>query len=218
MGKTGKTILIVLLIVLALIVGTFLLVGALWSGVLNFMLPKEIATYHSPDGEYSLVFEQMGDPAWPFGPTDVRLTLKNNNGKIIERVSTQLNDDGTNASENNIASISWNSDEVVVVLRASEMKDKEVSIAYNSRNNLPKIINGEGLSKDKADAIISVEQGYYNSHLPLFATKIELIENTEDYLLYRVYYFPFGNIERSYTREPDGNWIFNLERPLFGIS
>lgn len=73
----------------------------------------------------------MGDPAWPFGPTDVRLTLKNNNGKIIECVSTQLNDDGTNASENNIASISWNSDEVVVVLRASEMKDKEVSIAYN---------------------------------------------------------------------------------------
>ena len=74
----------------------------------------------------------MGDPAWPFGPTDVRLTLKNNNGKIIERVSTQLNDDGANASENNIASISWNSDEVFVVLRASEMKDKEVSISYDN--------------------------------------------------------------------------------------
>ena len=120
------------------------------------MLTKEIATYPSPDGEYSLVFEQMGDPAWPFGPTDVRLTLKNNNGKIIERVSTQLNDDGTNASENNIASISWKSDEVVVVLRASEMKDKEVSIAYNSRNNLPIIINGEGLSKRQSSYVISV--------------------------------------------------------------
>ena len=60
----------------------------------------------------------------------MRLTLKNNNGKIIERVSTQLNDDGTNASENNIASISWNSEEVVVVLVASEMKDKEVVIEY----------------------------------------------------------------------------------------
>ena len=67
MGKTGKTILIVLLIILTLIVGTFLLVGALWSGTFNFLLPKEIATYQSPDGEYSLVFEQMGDPAWPFG-------------------------------------------------------------------------------------------------------------------------------------------------------
>ena len=97
---------------------------------LIFLLPKEIATYQSPDGEYSLVFEQMGDPAWPFGPTNVRLTLKDNNGKIIERVSTQLNDDGTNASKNNIASISWNDDEVVVVLRASEMKDKEVAIEY----------------------------------------------------------------------------------------
>ena len=83
---------------------------------------------------------------------------------------------------------------------------------------IPKITSGDSLSKDKADAIISVEQGYYNSHLPLFATKIELIENTEDYLLYRVYYFPFGSIERSYARDPDGNWIFNLEKPLFGIS
>ena len=131
MSKTGKIVSLALLIAVALIIGAYLFIGALWSGMFDFMNVKEIATYNSPDGEYSLVFEQMGDPAWPFGPTDVRLTLKNNNGKIIERVSTQLNDDGTNASENNIASISWNSDEVVVVLRASEMKDKEVSIAYN---------------------------------------------------------------------------------------
>lgn len=95
------------------------------------MLPNEIATYHSPDGEYSLSFEQMGDPDWPFGATDVRLTLKDHNGKIIERVSTQLHDDGANANEHNIASVSWNIDAVVVVLRASEMEDKEVSIAYN---------------------------------------------------------------------------------------
>jgi hypothetical protein len=73
----------------------------------------------------------MGDPAWPFGPTDVRLTLQNQDGKIIERVSTQLFDDGANAGEHNIAFISWDDDGVVVVLRASEMKDKEISIAYN---------------------------------------------------------------------------------------
>ena len=131
MNKAGKIILIILSIVVALIVGGYLLVVAFWNGTFNFMLPKEIATYHSPDAEYSLVFEQMGDPAWPFGPTDVRLTLKNCNGEIIERVSTQLSDDGANASEHNIASISWNDDAVIVVLRASEMKDKEISIAYN---------------------------------------------------------------------------------------
>ena len=131
MNKAGKIILMILSIVVALIVGGYLLVVAFWNGTFNFMLPKEIATYHSPDAECSLVFEQMGDPAWPFGPTDVRLTLKNCNGEIIERVSTQLSDDGANASEHNIASISWNDDAVIVVLRASEMKDKEISIAYN---------------------------------------------------------------------------------------
>lgn len=130
MSKTGKIILLILSIVVALIIGGYLLVVAFWNGTFNFMLPKEIATYNSPDGEYSLVFEQMGDPQWPFGPTDVRLTLKNYDGKIIERVSTQLSDDGANAGEHNIASISWDNDAVVVVLRASEMEDKEVSIAY----------------------------------------------------------------------------------------
>ena len=122
---------IILLIALALIVGTFLLVCALWSGALNFMLPNEITAYHSPDGEYSLVFEQMGDPAWPFGPADIRLTLKNHNGKIIERVSTQVFNDGGSADEYNVASISWNDDAVIVVLRACEMEDKEVSIPYS---------------------------------------------------------------------------------------
>ena len=131
MAKAGKVILIILAVAVAFMFGVFLFVGALWNGTFNFMLPKEVATYQSPDGEYSLVFEQMGDPAWPFGPTDVRLTLKTNKGKIIERVSTQLNDDGTSASENNIASVSWNDDAVVIILRASEMKDKEVVISYN---------------------------------------------------------------------------------------
>ena len=131
MSKTGKIVLLILLIGVALIIGAYLFIGALWCGAFNFMHPKEIVTYNSPDGKYSLVFEQIGDPQWPFGPTDVRLTLKNHDGKIIERVSIQLNDDGANASEHNIASISWNDDAVIVVLRASEMKDKEASIEYN---------------------------------------------------------------------------------------
>ena len=133
MSKTGKIVRIILSIAAAFIIGTYLFVGALWSGAFNFMHPKEIDVYHSPDGAYLLVFEQMGDPQWPFGPTDIRLTLKNRDGKVIERVSAQLSDDGANAGEHNIASVSWNVDAVVVVLRASEMKDKEVSIAYQKR-------------------------------------------------------------------------------------
>ena len=130
MNKAVKVVLIIVSIAVALIIGAWLFIGAIWSGAFNFLPPNEIATYHSPDGEYSLVFEQMGDPEWPFGPTDVRLTLKNHDGKIIERVSTQVLNDGVNASEHNIASVSWNDDSVIVVLRACEMEDKEVLISY----------------------------------------------------------------------------------------
>lgn len=131
MSKTSKIILIIVSIVVALMIGAYLFVIALWNGAFNFMLLNEIATYNSPNGEYSLIFEQMGDPEWPFGSTDVRLTLKNNGGKIIERVSTQISNDGANASEYNINSIDWNEDSVIIVLQASEMEDKEVSIPYN---------------------------------------------------------------------------------------
>lgn len=90
-----------------------------------------------------------------------------------------------------------------------------VALPFAGRNYVPKIVNGDGLTKDSAAAILSVEQGYYNSYLPLFATKIKIIEYSQDHILYRVYYFPFASIERSCTRDLDGNWIINLERPWF---
>jgi hypothetical protein len=131
MTKAGKIVLIIVSVIIVLIISAWLFVGALWTGAFNFMFPEEIATYHSPNGEYSLVFEQMGDPAWPFGPADVRLTLRNHTGKIIERVSAQVFNDGGSASKDNIASIAWNDDAVIIVLSACEMEDKEVSIAYS---------------------------------------------------------------------------------------
>ena len=131
MTKAGKIVLTIVSVVVVLIISAWLFVGALWTGAFNFMFPEEVATYHSPNGEYSLVFEQMGDPAWPFGPADVRLTLKNHTGKIIERVSAQVFNDGGSASKDNIASIAWNDDAVIIVLSACEMEDKEVSIAYS---------------------------------------------------------------------------------------
>ena len=137
MTKAGKIVLTIVSVVIVLIISAWLFVGALWTGAFNFMFPEEVATYHSPNGEYSLVFEQMGDPAWPFDPADVRLTLKNHTGKIIERVSAQVFNDGGSASKDNIASIAWNDDAVIIVLSACEMEDKEVSIAYTKKGDAP---------------------------------------------------------------------------------
>ena len=128
-----KTIWLLLAVAAAFIIGGFLFLIAFWNGTFNFLLPREIAAYNSPDGEYSLVFEQMGDPAWPFGATDVRLTLKDRHGKVMNRISTQIHDDGANAGEHHVVAVSWHSDAVVVVLRGSEMQDQEVAIPFHRR-------------------------------------------------------------------------------------
>ncbi|MBO4653032.1 MAG: hypothetical protein J5649_06930 [Lachnospiraceae bacterium] len=69
-------------------------------------------------------------PDWPYGATDVRLVLKDRNGKKLATVSLSIADDGSAASEQNIKSVEWKENEVVVVLQASEMADKEVVIRY----------------------------------------------------------------------------------------
>lgn len=133
MSRTGKIIAILLSAAAAFLMAAWLFIGAVWSGAFNFMFPTEIAAYQSPDGQYTLVFEQMGDPGWPFGPADVRLTLKNSHGKRIGRVSAQVFNDGGNAGEQNVGSVSWNDDGVIVVLRSAEAEDQEISILYDQR-------------------------------------------------------------------------------------
>ena len=126
-NKKFKTALIVIIAVLAC--GGVLLVLYL-NGVFNRFFPTEVATVESPDGQYVLVYQQLGDPDWPYGATDVRLVLKDRNGKKLATVSLSIADDGSAASEQNIKSVEWKENEVVVVLQASEMADKEVVIRY----------------------------------------------------------------------------------------
>ena len=133
MSKTRKIILSVFLISVVIVVVGFYLVIAFWNGTFNFLFPHEIATYNSPDGKYTLVFEQLGEPDWPFGGADVRLTLKDHNGKIIKRVSSKIYNDGASASEKSIQSVSWRDDAVVVVLQGDEMPDEEVIIPHNKK-------------------------------------------------------------------------------------
>ena len=73
------------------------------------------------------------------------------------------------------------------------------------------------IGQEHEEAILAVESGWYNDRLPIFAREIHVQEVADGYVRYKVLYFPFGSIERSYSREPDGKWLFNLEKPLTGI-
>ncbi|MBR5712295.1 MAG: hypothetical protein IKX54_01745 [Lachnospiraceae bacterium] len=100
------------------------------NGAFNRFFPKDVTSVTSPDGKYVLCFQQLGDPGWPFGPADVRLVLKDKNGKELNRKEAVIYDDGASASEYNLKTVEWRDDSVIVVLRASEMEDKTVTLQY----------------------------------------------------------------------------------------
>ena len=47
----------------------------------------------SQDGKYELLFQQIGDPDWPFGNTHARLVLKDESG-TISKYSFYVRNDG----------------------------------------------------------------------------------------------------------------------------
>ena len=115
-----------------LITGIMLLVAFVlwWNGAFNKFDVRDIASYEEKG--YTLTFQQLSEPQWSFGSTDVRLLLKDQQGKILEKYDTSIQHDGANAGERNIASVEWFDDKVVVVLQASEMEDREIIIPFKT--------------------------------------------------------------------------------------
>lgn len=124
MAKWLKAVLILLGVLLAIAVVFIGLVRIWWNGGFNSLSPREVATYTSPDGEYTLIFEQLGSPAWPFGPADVQLTLRNSQGRCLDQFSTDVWNDGGSAGPGNIKSIQWGEDTVTVILDRGEQRDQ----------------------------------------------------------------------------------------------
>lgn len=127
--RKNKIVLIILstLFVIAFI-GTFVL---WWNGAFNKFDVRDIVSYE--ENGYTLTFQQLGEPQWSFGSTDVRLLLKDQQGKIIKKYDTSISDDGVDAGEHNVASVEWFDDKVVVVLQASEMEDREIIIPFKTK-------------------------------------------------------------------------------------
>ena len=124
MAKWLKTTLILLGILLAVAVVFIGLVHVWWNGGFNASSPREIATYTSLGGQYTLIFEQLDDARWPFGPADVRLTLKTGKGVYIDHINAKVYNDGTNAHPGNIISVQWGEDTVTVILDRGEQRDQ----------------------------------------------------------------------------------------------
>lgn len=126
-NKAVVIILSILFVIVIALVGTF---NLWWNGAFNKLDVRDIVSYE--ENGYTLIFQQLGEPQWSFGSTDVRLLLKNQQGKVLNKYDTSIHDDGANAGERNIASVEWHEDKVIVILCASEMEDREIIIPFET--------------------------------------------------------------------------------------
>lgn len=55
---------------------------------------KEVYRQTSPDGEYTVVLYQVGQPEWPFGAVKAEIRLLNANRKTLDQESIEIHTDG----------------------------------------------------------------------------------------------------------------------------
>ncbi len=78
----------------------------------------------SPDGDYSFVFQSVGEPDWPFGYSHAKVTLRDGD-RIIKTFREDIADDGVQfGSDNN--SVEWMKYGGVVTFKGTEQPDSYI--------------------------------------------------------------------------------------------
>ncbi|WP_287388698.1 hypothetical protein [Lachnospira sp.] len=91
----------------------------------------DVASYTSPDGKYELLFQQVGDPDWPFGHTHARLVLQDETGTIV-KYSFDIAADGANASSD-LCQVTWKATQVEAVISGEEQNDNRYILYFNGK-------------------------------------------------------------------------------------
>lgn len=95
----------------------------------NKLKITEIDVSDSPDGEYELYFQQIGEPDWLFGYTRARLVLKDEQNVIV-KYGFDLGNNGRNAEKEDWQ-VSWNEKFVSVVIFTDEQKNMQYDIYFD---------------------------------------------------------------------------------------
>lgn len=93
----------------------------------------DVADYTSADGKYVLLFQQIGDPDWPFGHTHARLVLKDEAG-MIAKYRFDIADDGANANSDSCQVI-WKETHVEAVISGEEQNDNQYILYFDGKTD-----------------------------------------------------------------------------------
>lgn len=89
----------------------------------------KVSEYTNPTNQYNVVFQAVGAPEWPFGSTQIKITLLDDVKKVVKSFKYYINDDGARAGEHNIH-VKWFENYVEITLSGSEQEDDIYKIDY----------------------------------------------------------------------------------------
>ena len=90
-----------------------------------------VASSASPDGQYELLFEQIGEPDWPFGYTHAELVLKDESKTVAKLSFDVANDGGIIDAEN--WNVTWKESCVEAVISGEEQSDNQFVLYFNGK-------------------------------------------------------------------------------------
>ena len=92
-----------------------------------------VASSASPDGQYELLFQQIGEPDWPFGYTHAGLVLKDESKTVAKLSFDVANDGGIIDAEN--WNVTWKESYVEAVISGEEQNDNQFILYFNGKTD-----------------------------------------------------------------------------------
>lgn len=89
----------------------------------------------SPNGNYELFLQEVGEPDWPFGHTHARIIL-NNGKKTVSKYSFDVANDGGRMNSNQW-DVDWKEDYVEIFIHGEEQNDSRIILNYNGDIDIP---------------------------------------------------------------------------------
>ena len=102
-----------------------------------------IDTSASPDGEYTVLFQQVGEPDWPFGASHGRLVLKDA-GRTIQKHRFDAANDGASLCPEDWR-VRWQEDGVQVILSGEEQNAVLFTLYFDGTSD-EKALGAHGVS------------------------------------------------------------------------
>lgn len=213
-----KKFLKVILYFIGLICAIALIFWMSISYITNYKKAK-VDTSNSPNGQYELVLQAVGEPDWPFGSASGQLVLKEGKDKVSE-TDFELHNDGGSISSS-CWEVTWYEDYVEVILSGEEQFDEQVILYFDGTKETQQLTDTEAeyISGDELDeSRVIAEQSFdvdlndwgevrFVSYLPTYDTLWEDVSFvlTKDNQI--IYYFPVY-FENNST-ENDGIGMFD---------